>query len=173
MVISSRNHFRWVIYRRLRVVFLKREEKTAATLMPAVGPFPGRLPCTGAGTGKFDQNIFGDVASGVCIGPPDLNMAWVVGFDEPPVRPPGRLFEDRQLIALLEGAAVPRLNAHEVLLLMFNSVLKTMCREHWYRFAEGTSSPKLLPNDPDPRTQTLISTSVQCQSHSEASMISS
>ena len=52
-----------------------------------------------------------------------------------------------QLIALLEGAAVPRLNAHEVLLLMFNSVLKTMCREHWYRFAEGTSSPKLLPND--------------------------
>lgn len=52
-----------------------------------------------------------------------------------------------QLIALLEGAAVPRLNAHEVLLLMFNSVLKTMCREHWYRFAEDTSNPKLPPDD--------------------------
>lgn len=52
-----------------------------------------------------------------------------------------------QLIALLEGEAVPRLNAHEILLLMFNSVLKAMCREHWYRFAEETSDPKLSPDD--------------------------
>jgi hypothetical protein len=30
---------------------------------------------------------------------------------------------------------------------MFNCVLKTMCREDWYSFAEETPGPNLLSND--------------------------
>jgi serine/threonine protein kinase len=52
-----------------------------------------------------------------------------------------------QAIAVLERAAVPRMNAYEVLLLMFNSVLKAMCHEQWYGFAEETPVPKLPPDD--------------------------
>jgi len=52
-----------------------------------------------------------------------------------------------QMIGVLEGANLPRLNAHELLLLMFNSVLKTMCREDWYTFTEDTPRPMLPPDD--------------------------
>ncbi|MCU0589997.1 MAG: hypothetical protein MUC57_00800 [Desulfobacterales bacterium] len=52
-----------------------------------------------------------------------------------------------QIIGTLESGTIPRLNAHELLLLMFNCVLKTMCREDWYSFAEETPSPNLLSND--------------------------
>jgi hypothetical protein len=48
-----------------------------------------------------------------------------------------------QLIDTLERMATPRLNAHEVLLLMFNSVLKSMCHEDWYAFAEDARDHNL------------------------------
>jgi len=52
-----------------------------------------------------------------------------------------------QIISVLEGMKAPRLNAHELLLLMFNSVLKAMCREEWYAFAEDSPGPLLPPDD--------------------------
>jgi len=52
-----------------------------------------------------------------------------------------------QIISVLEGMKTPRLNAHELLLLMFNSVLKAMCREEWYTFAEDAPGPLLPPDD--------------------------
>jgi serine/threonine protein kinase len=52
-----------------------------------------------------------------------------------------------QIISTLESTAVPRLNVHELLLLMFNSVLKAMCRERWYPLAEESPSKKLPSND--------------------------
>lgn len=52
-----------------------------------------------------------------------------------------------QIIGDLEGMKAPRLNAHELLLLMFNSVLKAMCREEWYAFAEDAPGPLLPPDD--------------------------
>jgi hypothetical protein len=52
-----------------------------------------------------------------------------------------------QIVSALESAAMPRLNAHELLLLMFNSVLKAMCRGHWYPIAEDAPSQKLPPSD--------------------------
>jgi hypothetical protein len=60
-----------------------------------------------------------------------------------------------QLIDVLERAAIPRLNTHEILLLMFNSVLKAMCREDWYTFAEETASPR-LPSDDELSLATTI-----------------
>jgi serine/threonine protein kinase len=60
-----------------------------------------------------------------------------------------------QLAAALEATAVPRLNAHELLLLMFNSVLKSMCREQWYSFAEEATRPH-LPSDNELSLATTI-----------------
>ncbi len=60
-----------------------------------------------------------------------------------------------QLIVALEATAVPRLNAHELLLLMFNSVLKAMCLEHWYPFVEETPRPN-LPSDSELSLATTI-----------------
>ena len=52
-----------------------------------------------------------------------------------------------QIVSTLESTAMPRLNAHELMLLMFNSVLKAMCRGHWYPIAEDAPSQKLPPSD--------------------------
>jgi serine/threonine protein kinase len=60
-----------------------------------------------------------------------------------------------QIIGALEGTKAPRLNAHELLLLMFNSVLKTMCRDEWYAFAEDAPGP-LLPSDDELSLATTI-----------------
>lgn len=58
------------------------------------------------------------------------------------------LRERKSLItSTLESTAVPRLNAHELLLLMFNSVLKAMCRPHWYPITEEAPSQTLPPGD--------------------------
>jgi len=60
-----------------------------------------------------------------------------------------------QIIDVLENMAAPRLNGHELLLLMFNSVLKAMCREHWYTFAEEPPNPR-LPSDDELSLATTI-----------------
>jgi len=52
-----------------------------------------------------------------------------------------------QIIGILESAKIPRLNAHELLLLMFNSILRAMCREEWYAFSEDAPDPMLPSND--------------------------
>jgi serine/threonine protein kinase len=52
-----------------------------------------------------------------------------------------------QIITALESTAMPEMNAHEVLLLMFNSVLKAMCRERWHPLTEEPPSEKLPSND--------------------------
>lgn len=51
-----------------------------------------------------------------------------------------------QITSVLNGTNPPRLNAYELLLLMFNCVLKTMCRENWYAFSEDAALP-MLPRD--------------------------
>ncbi len=60
-----------------------------------------------------------------------------------------------QILGVLEGMKAPRLNAHELLLLMFNSVLKAMCREEWYEFAEDAPDPT-LPSDDELSLATTI-----------------
>lgn len=58
-----------------------------------------------------------------------------------------RLEHNLQLIGTLERMTTPRLSAHEVLLLMFNSVLKSMCHEDWYAFAEDALNHHLPSDD--------------------------
>jgi hypothetical protein len=50
-----------------------------------------------------------------------------------------------QTVAALESETVPRLNTHEVLLLMFNSVLKAMCHAHWYPVMEDEAPLRKPP----------------------------
>ena len=52
-----------------------------------------------------------------------------------------------QILAALDGAKPYRLNAYELMLLVFNSVLKAMCREEWNAFSEDVPDPLLSSDD--------------------------